>query len=39
MVAVGSRILIAAKMMTRFCTIFIVLTLVTAVNFNVKGME
>ena len=39
MVAVGSRNLIAAKMMTYFCAIFTVLSLVTAANFSVMGVK
>ena len=39
MVAVGSSSLIVAKMMTCICAIFTVLSLVTAANFRVTGVE
>ena len=39
MVAVASSSLIAAKMMTCFCAMCIVLSLVTAENFRVTGVE
>ena len=39
MVTVGSRSLIVAKMMTCFCAILTVLSLVTAANFSVTGVE
>ena len=39
MVAVGSRSLIEAKMMTCFCAILTALSLVTVENFSVTGVE
>ena len=36
---VGSRVLIAAKMMIYFCAIFTILSFVTAANFSLTGVE